>query len=177
MKLLIEDYMKLKILYNMKNINIKVFFVLLLICITQALSAQSMRVDNKIMVRTLGEDSFEMVPAGVVSYKLENGQCFMLFDNVKHESGPIGSYEKTSDKILFFNPAGDQIGYFTPADGRFYRVTASKRRVLKGDSSSIAILFDGVLRRNEANDKTTNFAVDSGFNPVFMGFILFYIIG
>ncbi|MBD8346883.1 hypothetical protein [Dysgonomonas sp. HGC4] len=160
----------------MKTIYIKLSLLLLAFCMTVGVSGQSIRNDEgKELARMLTDNSFEMVHAGVVSYKLENGKFIMLFNNIPHELGSVGSYERSDSKIQYYNKEGDMIGYYVLGEGRFYRVTANVRRVVKEETA--ATILDGILLRNDGEGATTKFTVDNNFDPTVIGFILFYIIG
>lgn len=156
----------------------KVFLVFCMLGMASSSNAQSIRQIEKTkstgteFIRKTGNNTFEMLPAGVVSYKIENNKLWALFSGIPEETGARGSYKKLSDRTNFYNASGDIVGYYIPKQGRFMTVSGSGDKIGKEDS--YAVLIDGVLYVTSDNG-TKNYTIDPTMDIEIIGFYLFVL--
>ena len=144
----------------------KFLLLFIIFCISSALSAQSIYWgDGKEFIRKTGTDTYEPVPAGIISYKITDGKCFRYMEGELDIDAPVFRYEKAGNKVNFYK--GDEmIGYLVPAEGRYYDIYKSK-----GESKEEVAT---VLIKNKVYDGNgkVRFTVDSGFSQETLGLLL-----
>jgi hypothetical protein len=135
------------------------------------LSAQSMRwADGKEFARKLSNTLYEPVPAGVVSYKVENGQFWELLDGISKSDKPKGYSTYANGSYSYFNSADDLVAEYIHSEGRYYTVSGKGEGVKK---EAHAVLLNGVLLVVTGGDESLRYTVEEGFDPVVIGFFLF----
>ena len=140
------------------------------ICCT--LSAQSLKwADGKEFVRKLSNTLYEPVPAGIVSYKIENNQCRMLFNGVPTSDKPKIYCSHVDGKYAYYNGDDNILGSYIPSQGRYYVISSKGNEILKEES--LAVLINGALYLNTGEEPVVKYMLDEGFDPIVVGFFLF----
>lgn len=159
----------------MKKKNIKIFpviLILLVISFTGTLKAQSVRwaETNDEYARKIGENLYEPVPAGIVSYKFENDKFWMLWNGEPDESGkPKGYLSRKGDRVYYYGRNDEMLGYYVPKTNRYYIVSVLEDGTI-GKEDEFALLYEGDLFMGFGQVK---YKVDKSFSPEILGCFLF----
>lgn len=141
--------------------------MLLIMCFAGVVNAQAVRWadTDKEFARKIGDNLYEPVPAGVVSYKYENDKFWELLEGKPDDSGkPKGYLSKRGSKIYYFDRNDQMVGYYVPNEYRYYRVEPS------GKEDECALLYEGNLYVGLGEIR---YKVDASFPSEILGFFLF----
>lgn len=152
----------------MKPIFTKLLLLLLIFSLAEISYAQSLKWagTNKEYARKIGDNLYEPIPAGVLSFRYDNGQFWKLFNGASESDKPVGYSRKDGrNKIIYFNSEDQIIGYLIPSEKRYYKVEP-----LSGKEDQYALLYDGILY---IDNGVARFNVDDDFPIDILGFFLF----
>jgi hypothetical protein len=152
----------------MKKINYLLVFVLLCsLWVTQDLFSQSLsRPDGTVFATQKGADGFEITGS---TFQLKNNRLLEFKDEQLREDLQQGYYTKEGSKIRYYNNEEICVGYYVPAEKRFFSVSSGG-----GKEALAAYTKDGNVY--SAEDKLVC-KYDTNFDPVYIGFILFFFLG
>ncbi|MFC4673765.1 hypothetical protein [Dysgonomonas termitidis] len=149
----------------MKRIN-TIMIMILLVCFAGSIKAQSIRWadTNEEYARKIGDNLYEPVPAGVVSYKVENNKFFLLANG--ELEGQKGHLSRKGDIAYYFNGEDQMVGYYKSKD-KVQRYTIVEPG--SGKEDECAVLYEGTLYLFGK----VKYKVDDSFSPDVLGFFLF----
>jgi hypothetical protein len=152
----------------MKKNNFLFAFVLLCgLFVAQDMFSQSMFwKDGKVLVTQKDKNGFEITGS---AFQLKNNRLFEFKDGQLREDLQQGYYIKEGSEIRYHNNDESCVGYYVPAEGRFFSVSKGG-----GKETLAAYIKDGNIY---TPDDELVFKYDKNFDPVFMGFILFFFLG
>jgi hypothetical protein len=124
------------------------------------------------IMKKVSETEYSM-PQSLITYQLENGALWQLNSNKRFEK-PSG-YVKTmpSGRIFFYGQWNEMLGYYVPAEKRYYYATGKGETIEK--ESAFAVVQDGKIYTTGANDGSPRYTVDDAISPIWIGFFLFII--
>ena len=152
----------------MKKLNF--LLVLVLLCglfVAQDTFAQSMSwEDGKVLATQKGKDGFEMTNS---TFQLKNNRLLEFKNEQLREDLQQGYYAKEGSEIRYYNNEDLCVGYYNPAENSFFSVSIGG-----GKEEVSAYIKDGNVYN--LDDKLIC-KYDKNFDPVFIGFILFFFLG
>jgi hypothetical protein len=145
-------------------ISSKILLLGLALCMAGTVKAQSLYDAAGVKLATkLSKNSFEVTGS---TFVVNDGKLIWLFDGQLREDVDVRYYVRENDRITYYNTQGQIAGYYVPSVKRYYRVEAGGHK-----EDQIALLYEGAIY---TIDENPSFRVDDGFDPEFIGFILFF---
>lgn len=152
----------------MKKFNLLSVFVCVCgLFIVQDGFSQSMHwQDGKVLATQNGTTGFDITTS---TFRLKNNHLFEFKDGQLREDLSQGYYTEETDKISYYNNDEICVGYYVPSKGIYVSVSKGG-----GKETPTAYTKEGHIYMQ--NDVPIC-RYDKDFNPLFMGFILFFFLG
>ncbi|MDU1891376.1 MAG: hypothetical protein E6767_11875 [Dysgonomonas sp.] len=164
----------------MKKIKIKIVLIMLLmICFVGGVEAQSIRsLGNtseapRDIIKKIDSKTFVPVPAGVMSYKIENNKLWELVLGEIEVADPKGTCRILENRTNFYDKDNNIVGYYIKSERRFYIASGFGDQITKEES--YAVLMDGILYVTAADDLPQRYSVDENIGVEIIGFYLFIL--
>lgn len=152
----------------MKKFNLLTVFIFICgLFVAQNGFSQSMHwPDNKVIATQKGKNGFDVSTS---TFQLKGKHLLEFKNGQLREDLRIGYYTEEKDKISFYNDDEIYVGYFVPSEGRYFSVS-------KGGGKEILTVY-----LKDSNIYNSNEVLvckyDKDFDPIFMGFILYFFLG
>jgi len=157
----------------MKTVVRKTTLLIFVTSICSVLQAQTIRWANgEEKVRQLSKTLYEPVPAGVISYKIENNQFWRLWSGVPETDSPQAYVKYADNEYFFYTGDGVLVGSYIPSQKRYY--IPGKEEYAKSKEAH-AVLHNRELVVNTGGDMPVRYTIDDDFDPVAAGFFLFFL--
>lgn len=144
----------------------RVSLFLLIFGFTCLVNAQSIKSkEGRDFFHKIGDNLYEPLPAGVISYKIDDNKFWELVNGELLADKPKGYIKYAGDKVYYFNNNDEAVGYFLPEKKRYYIVSSSLDK-----EDDYARIFENILYLGNGD---VSYFVDKGLDPIVIGFFLF----
>jgi len=152
----------------MKNFNFlsAIVFVCGLFVVQDGFSQSMYWQDDKVIATQNDQKGFK---TSTSTFQLKNNHLLEVKNGQLREDLRSGYYTKENDKINYYDDNETYIGYYIPSEGHFFAVSKGG-----GKEALAAYTKDGNIYN--LND-TPVCKYDKEFDPIFIGFILFFFLG
>ncbi|MDR1331134.1 MAG: hypothetical protein LBK07_03435 [Tannerella sp.] len=148
----------------MKN---RMILLCMMACLAGALNAQSFY-DAKTGRRLAGKTGVNTYEVTGNTYVIKNNQLITTLNGELREDLIIARFLRKDDRVIYYNPQEEMVGYYVPTEGRYYDQLEMKN---ESKDNQRALLYNGLIYTTGGDPA---YRVDEGLEPEFIGFILFF---
>ena len=140
--------------------------LLLLLCTIEGYAQSLYDIEGRVIATKINENQLNVTGS---IFTLQNGKLIETFDGQLQEDLGVNYTVPSDNKVEYYNATDVFIGYYVPSEQRYYRVDRKR-----GEEEHVALLYEGLVY---TLDEKPSFKIDPGFDPKWIGAVLFFFLG
>ena len=147
-------------------------FILLIFCISGFLNIQHLKAQSLVdmegyLIATKVNDYTLNVTGSI--FTIKDGKLIETIQGQEREDLPVNYYIQEDNRVKYFNSEGRHVGFYVPSENRYYHYNPGKQE----EEVHIALLYNNEIY---TIDENPSYKIDEGFDPVWVGYILFFFL-